>query len=359
MNPGFERIAGILCGDEATIDACGDLCGQWYRLLLAKCYFSCPTIDPRTIIHSSASPSTIEHTILADLINRIFELEKGQALRDLVTLSNSWWASAHLADLVHKADVDNEECRKLRDHFVSNYALNLIESDQTWKIGLRYLLTLPYDEEIESKIEETLLRNTIYDNASAERLYSVPRELALPNANYLRNKIATNAAEQMLKINEQGSALCWAIRANHDEICSRIADSVLAKFHRTQSWDMPKLIDALGDVSVFSEKLIFLYKYKQFHSKVREEKTLEAANDLISLLSCSMTNETLSLVLGQALILLDHDFTFTRTHIICIMRALQKQKHRSSSLTETQVEEGNLLRKALARHLTRSIIETN
>ena len=70
----------------------------------------------------------------------------------------------------------------------------------------------------------------------------------------------------MLKINEQGSALCWAIRANHDEICSRIADSVLAKFHRTQSWDMPKLIDALGDVSVFSEKLIFLYKYKQVRS---------------------------------------------------------------------------------------------
>ena len=83
MNPGFERIAGILCGDEATIDACGDLCGQWYRLLLAKCYFSCPTIDPRTIIHSSASPSTIEHTILADLINRIFELEKVQRVRQL------------------------------------------------------------------------------------------------------------------------------------------------------------------------------------------------------------------------------------------------------------------------------------
>ena len=117
-----------------------------------------------------------------------------------MTLSNSWWASAHLADLVHKADVDNEECRKLRDHFVSNYALNLIESDQTWKIGLRCLLTLPYDEEIESKIEETLLRNTIYDNASAERLYSVPRELALPNANYLRNKIATNAGTQITNI---------------------------------------------------------------------------------------------------------------------------------------------------------------
>jgi hypothetical protein len=34
--------------------------------------------------------------------------------------------------------------------------------------------------------------------------------------------------------------------------------------------------------------------------------------------------ETLSLVLGQALVLLDHDFTFSRNHVICIMRALQK-----------------------------------
>mgnify|MGYP003729679819 CR=1 FL=1 len=76
LNPGLERIAGILSGDEATIDGCDKLTGQWYRLLLAKCYYSCPTIDPRTIIHSSASPNSIEHTILADLINRIFELEK-------------------------------------------------------------------------------------------------------------------------------------------------------------------------------------------------------------------------------------------------------------------------------------------
>ena len=41
--PGLERVAGIICGDEATIDDCLPLVGQWYRLLIAKCFLLCPT----------------------------------------------------------------------------------------------------------------------------------------------------------------------------------------------------------------------------------------------------------------------------------------------------------------------------
>ena len=41
--PGLERVAGILVGDEATIDDCRPLVGQWYRLLIAKCFLLCPT----------------------------------------------------------------------------------------------------------------------------------------------------------------------------------------------------------------------------------------------------------------------------------------------------------------------------
>ena len=41
--PGVEKIAGILAGDENTIDSCLPLLGQWYRLLIAKCFFLCPT----------------------------------------------------------------------------------------------------------------------------------------------------------------------------------------------------------------------------------------------------------------------------------------------------------------------------
>ena len=41
--PGVEKIAGILAGDEKTIDSCLPLVGQWYRLLISKCFFLCPT----------------------------------------------------------------------------------------------------------------------------------------------------------------------------------------------------------------------------------------------------------------------------------------------------------------------------
>lgn len=70
-------------------------------------------------------------------------------------------------------------------------------------------------------------------------------------------------ARYMLDNDDEGSALCWAIRANNDSICSDIADSILAKFHRTDTWSMPKLIDSIGEAELFSEKLTFLYKYKQ------------------------------------------------------------------------------------------------
>ena len=41
--PGVEKIAGILAGDETTLDTCLPLVGQWYRLLIAKCFYLCPT----------------------------------------------------------------------------------------------------------------------------------------------------------------------------------------------------------------------------------------------------------------------------------------------------------------------------
>jgi hypothetical protein len=73
------------------------------------------------------------------------------------------------------------------------------------------------------------------------------------------------------------------------------------------------------------------------------------------------SKEILSIVLKQALLLLDEDFTFSRNQIICIMRALQKQKESSRlanvKLNPTEIEQANLLRKSLAHHLSRSIIQ--
>ena len=38
INPHLEKIAGILIGDEVTIDGCLQICGgQWYRMGMSKC----------------------------------------------------------------------------------------------------------------------------------------------------------------------------------------------------------------------------------------------------------------------------------------------------------------------------------
>ena len=112
-----------------------------------------------------------------------------------MTLSNCWRWSAHLADLLCKGDQENEEILKLRNHFILNYAKELLENEETFMIGLKYLLTLPNDEEIENLIADAIKTATISDNESAERLYALPRQLNLPHANFLRKQIATSAGD--------------------------------------------------------------------------------------------------------------------------------------------------------------------
>lgn len=105
-----------------------------------------------------------------------------------------------MADLLCKGDQENEELIKLRNHFILNYAKELLEDEETFTVGLRYLLTLPNDEEIETLVGETVRTAKISDNESAERLYALPRQLNLPHANFLRKQIASSAGFPLLPL---------------------------------------------------------------------------------------------------------------------------------------------------------------
>jgi len=364
--PGLERVAGIICGDEATIDDCLPLVGQWYRLLIAKCFLLCPTTDPRIIINSSNIPAQndADNQALMDLVDRIFELDVTQILRDMVALSDNWWFVAHNADLLSKLDPDNEELHQLRDTFILNYAESLLADEDTWFTALQYMTRM--SEPDAERIENEIMECTLVGNRQAERIYNLPLKLQLPNANAVRNRIATKFARQLLHDPaERGNALCWALRARDESICAQIAHAELSHFHQTESWSIATMIDALesGRGGYASEQLTFLAKYKQFYGHVHSSQINAAAEDLIAILACHMSSEILTIILKQALLLLDEDFTFTRNQIICIMRALQKQKEssrlRGVKLNPTEIEQGKLLSKSLARHLSRSIIKSS
>jgi len=363
--PGLERVAGIICGDEATIDDCLPLVGQWYRLLIAKCFLLCPTADPRIIINSSNTPiqKDADNQALMDLIDRIFELDVTQIMRDMVALSDDWWFVVHNADLLSKLDPENDELSQLRDTFILNYSEAMLGDKNTWQLALQYLtrLSVPDAERIENEIIECEL----VSNRQAESIYNLPLKLQLPNASAVQNRIASKYARQLLPDEtERGNALCWALRARDESICASIAQAELEYFHQTESWSIPSIIDALENgVGYGSEQLTFLAKYKQFYGHVHSSQINLAAEDLISILTCHMSSEILTIILKQALLLLDEDFTFTRNQIICIMRALQKQKEssrlRGVKLNPTEIEQGKLLSKSLARHLSRSIIKSS
>lgn len=72
-------------------------------------------------------------------------------------------------------------------------------------------------------------------------------------------------ARQQLEMNNRGTALCWALKARDAEICSKIAEYELECFHSTETWSIPALVDAMENNSnnIYSEKLLFLSKYKQ------------------------------------------------------------------------------------------------
>ena len=71
-------------------------------------------------------------------------------------------------------------------------------------------------------------------------------------------------------MNNRGTALCWALKARDAEICSKIAEYELECFHSTETWSIPALVDAMENNSnnIYSEKLLFLSKYKQVSNKI-------------------------------------------------------------------------------------------
>ena len=73
------------------------------------------------------------------------------------------------------------------------------------------------------------------------------------------------SARQQLEMDNRGTALCWALKARDAEICSKIAEYELECFHSTETWSIPALVDAMENNSnnIYSEKLLFLSKYKQ------------------------------------------------------------------------------------------------
>jgi len=80
-------------------------------------------------------------------------------------------------------------------------------------------------------------------------------------------------------------------------------------------------------------------------------------NDLEALLKYDMKAAILSLVLRQAMVLLDHEVMFKQKQITTIMKSLQRLTYLQKIKDEADVEQANLLRKSLAEHLTRIILK--
>ena len=73
------------------------------------------------------------------------------------------------------------------------------------------------------------------------------------------------SANLLLLDGDRGSALCWALKAKDEDVCSRIAELEMENYHTTEEWSIPRLVDAIENNSsnIYSEKLLFLSKYKQ------------------------------------------------------------------------------------------------
>jgi len=69
----------------------------------------------------------------------------------------------------------------------------------------------------------------------------------------------------LLSRGDRGSALCWALKGKDEEVCSKIAEMEMESYHSTEQWSIPELVDSIenNSTNIYSEKLLFLSKYKQ------------------------------------------------------------------------------------------------
>uniref|UniRef100_G3SRA8 Nuclear pore complex protein Nup85 n=1 Tax=Loxodonta africana TaxID=9785 RepID=G3SRA8_LOXAF len=372
----LESLCKIMLGDEKALLEQKQQLSNWYHFLVTRLLYSHPTVKP-TELHFYAQ-SSLDRFLEGDsssepldnILMAAFEFDIHQVIKECSIVLSNWWFVAHLTDLL-------DHCKLLQSHnlyFGSNmrefllleYASGLFAHHSLWQLGVDYFDHCPELGRV--SLELHIERIPLNTEQKALKVLRICEQRKMTEQGKVRS-ICKILAMKAVRNNRLGSALSWSIRAKDAAFATLVSDRFLKDYCERGCFSDLDLIDNLGPAMMLSDRLTFLGKYREFHRLYGEQRFVDGASLLLSLMTSQIAPRSFWMtLLTDALPLLEQkQVIFSAEQTYELMRCLEDlttgrpvhgepdaQGLQDDDIETTKVE---MLRLALARNLARAIIK--
>uniref|UniRef100_A0A158Q8C9 Nuclear pore complex protein Nup85 n=1 Tax=Elaeophora elaphi TaxID=1147741 RepID=A0A158Q8C9_9BILA len=307
-NAEAEKVAMIIAGDIPTITSVSAQLDNWFELVPPYLLFvrPCATLPQlRDAVKDCLKIFGISKCNGIDAVMcELFSLEALRALHRISTSSTNWWFPAHLADLLQKADerITSAFDMDIRQHLIIEYGSSLFSEPGLWQVGFNYLRET--GNEGLSHLELLIAQVPLDNETIATKLCSLCDEVGF---NEMRKDIARAMAYRLLRAEQWGSALSWAIRSRDIEVVSTVADQVVSRCP-AEKFSSITVVEHFTEVMLLSSSFVFLHRYYKFRKLLELDQKVKAAELLVELIVSDLVPKSFhSMLISDLISILSYD----------------------------------------------------
>lgn len=278
------QIAMLLLGHLPTLKTMASFCSSWFEILPIYAFLFRPTAQledlPELAKECCGFYGSKEENDLDVVVRSICSVDALLAIQHIASVSSDWWLTAHLSDLLQKANSSlmNAYGVDARQHLVMEYGMQLFDEPGMWLIGFDYLIECG----IEGRNKLGLLLSSLQIDNEAMALKLISR-CAAENFENLVCDLERSVALRYLSTGQWSSALIWGMRTEDSKLLDTIANRILLECTPEVLAKM-SVLEELNEVTLLSPALVFLHKYYSFRKLFVSAQKEAAALCLVDLI---------------------------------------------------------------------------
>ena len=313
----LNLLLHLLAGDLEAFKKVKYLFHSWYQMMVSYAIFTYPCLKGNldSLIEEFISiffnSNNTEIDPFDELIRSAFSYDLMDVIRrSSMCFEDNWWFVTHFIDLICNSsrfsDYQIADICQIRDAFVVDYANSLFsQPKQFWQLSIEYLLNYKNSRDHIRLVLERIPFNTDHE---LQKLLYLTKRFDFPDLGQSICKIQCQKLLQKAKNHNRekyGSALFWAVRSKDKMLINFIVDQFLKHYAKTANENALKseklisegelldsdIISNIGSEIVLSERLIFLYKYHEFHQHKNCGQYSQAAKIIVDMLASNAIPE--------------------------------------------------------------------
>ncbi|RNA06283.1 nuclear pore complex Nup85 [Brachionus plicatilis] len=364
-NDYLQIICKLLCADERTYLELKPIFNNWYYMLISYLSYSNPTFNISDL-HMSIESGQFIREFEEDLdefdgiIIKIFNFDVDVVTNDCVTLFSNNFFSAHFLDILFlngKLQLKNEmdftssfraeSSIPVHEQHMTEYAIQLLSA--AWSPSLLSLHQTAFDYLIKCKMDQSgidyieayLERIPLTDisEMEASKIFYIAFQYGLHDLAFSIGRVMQMRA---LKSGLYGTALSWNAKIKDCSFGNILAEGMMQEFFQTNDIKVLELTESLSKEIIYSERLMFLNKYREFYKLAfsstkcdRAESLKQAASLLVQLLEVPnlIPFKFMKRILFQVHDLVDQN-VFGEDQLFSVLKSIQFYENRRRFLTK-------------------------